>query len=425
MKEDFPVFLWKYQYFSKNRLKTTRHEEVSIFNPGIQNHDAGPDFSEAKVKIDDINWFGHVEVHVKSSHWKLHKHQTDPAYDRVILHVVWEDDMPVFRQDGSLIPTLELKDRVNPDLFKKYKHLTENLEKIPCNHMIGKIDSIILHSMLDRTVMSRLKRKAEFVIGLIDKNLTWQEATYRLLARNFGFKTNQEAFLRLSENLPLKLVNKHRDEIFQVEALMYGVAGFLGEPVKDTYYKRLKEEYRFLSHKYRLQARELNKVEWKFLRMRPGNFPTIRIAQFAQFFYHNKNLFSVFKEVNSCQDLIKNLSISQSDYWHHHYSFGKKSQTVIPALGRESICNIIINTVVPLKVAYGLMKEDQSQIDVAVHFLEKLPPEINKVTKQWKNLGIKIESAFDSQGLIELFDNFCLENKCLNCNIGVSIVKTT
>lgn len=425
MKEDFPVFLWKYQYFSKNRLTTTHHEQVNIFNPGIQNHDAGPDFSQAKIKIDGINWFGHVEVHVKSSHWKQHKHQTNPAYNRVILHVVWEDDMAVYRNDGSLIPTLELKNRVDFDLYRKYKYLTQNLETIPCNHVIGKVDAIIIRSMLDKTVIGRLERKAGDIIRLIDNKLTWQEATYRLLAQNFGFKTNKEAFLRLSENLPLKLLLKHRNNIFQVEALLFGVAGFLNDPLKDEYFRRLKNEYQFLAHKYYLKGKELNKVEWKFLRMRPGNFPTIRIAQFAQFFHRNKNLFAVFKEVNSCQFLIDNLSVSQSAYWHNHYSFGKFCRSSIPGLGKESIYNIIINTVVPLKVAYGLIKEDRSQIDHAVRLLEKLPPETNKVTKLWKNLDVKIESAFDSQGLIELFDNFCLGNKCLNCNIGISIVKTT
>ena len=424
MKEDFPIFLWKYQYFSKNQLNTTHNEAVNIFNPGIQNYDAGPDFRQAKINIDGINWFGHVEVHVKSSHWKLHKHQTDPAYDRVILHVVWEDDMPVYRNDGSLIPTIELKDRVNFDLFKRYKYLTQNLEKIPCNHVIKQIDSLTIHSMLDRTVMRRLERKADFVIRLIQKKITWQEATYRLLAQNFGFKTNKDTFLRLSENLPLKLINKHRDDIIQVEALLFGMAGFLQEDLMDEYFRRLKKEYRFLAHKYHLQDNGLNKVEWKFLRMRPGNFPTIRIAQFAQFFHRNKNLFSVFKEVNSCQYLIDHLSISQSEYWQNHYSFGKFSRASIPGLGKESIYNIIINTVVPLKVAYGLVKEDQSQIDLAVQLLEKVPPESNKVTKLWENLDIGIESAFDSQGFMELFNNFCLENKCLNCNIGISIVKT-
>lgn len=425
MKEDFPIFLWKYQYFSKNQLTTTHNEKVSIFNPGIQNHDAGPDFTQAKVNIDGINWFGHVEVHVKSSHWKLHKHQADPAYDRVILHVVWEDDVPVYRSDASLIPTIELKDRVNLDLFKKYRYLIQNLEKIPCNHFIKQVDSLIIHSMLDKTVMRRLERKADFVICLINEKITWQEATYRLLAQNFGFKTNKNAFLRLSENLPLKLVNKHRNDILQIEALMFGVAGFLEEKINDEYFNRLKKEYHFLAYKYQLRDRGLNKVEWKFLRMRPGNFPSIRIAQFAQFFYRNKNLFSVFKEVNSYRFLIDHLSITQSGYWQNHYSFGKISQASIPGLGRESIYNIIINTVVPLKVAYGLMKEDQSQIDAAIQLLEKLPAETNKVTKLWKNLDVKIENAFDSQGLIELFENFCLENKCLNCNIGISIVKTT
>ena len=417
--------MWKYQYFSKNQLITTHKEPVSIFNPGIHNHDAGPDFKQAKIDIDGINWFGHVEVHVKSSHWKLHRHQIDPAYDRVILHVVWEDDKPVYRQDGSLIPTIELKGRVNFDLFKKYKYLTENLEKIPCNSYIKQIDNLVIHSMLDKAVMGRLERKADFVIQLINKKLTWQEATYRLLAQNFGFKTNKEAFLRLAENLPLKLINKHCDNLFQIEALLFGVAGFLQGHLKDEYFEGLKKEYRFLAHKYNLHHNRLNEVEWKFLRMRPGNFPTIRIAQFAHFFHLNKNLFSVFKGVNSCQFLIDNLSITQSGYWQNHYSFGKISHASIPGLGKESIYNIIINTVVPLKVAYGLVKEEQSQIDLAIHLLEKLPPETNKVTKLWKNLDVKIENAFDSQGLMELFHNFCLGNKCLNCNIGISIVKTT
>ncbi|MDN5212303.1 DUF2851 family protein [Fulvivirgaceae bacterium BMA12] len=425
MKEDFPIFLWKYQYFSKNQLTTTQNEEVNIFNPGQQNFDAGPDFAQSRINIDGINWFGHVEVHVKSSHWVLHNHQNDQAYDMVILHVVWEDDAPVRRTDGSLIPTIELKDRVDIELFNRYKYLSQSLEKIPCNYKINQVDKLIIHSMLDKTVMQRLERKADFVINLVKKKFTWEEATYRLLAQNFGFKTNKEAFLRLAESLPLKIIDKHRDNLFQIEALLFGVAGFLKADLADDYFGRLKAEYKFLAHKYRLGTVELNKVEWKFLRMRPGNFPTIRLAQFAQLYHRNKNLFSVFKEVNSWQFFVDNLSINQSEYWRNHYSFGKVSGALVPGLGKESVYNLVINTIVPLKVAFGIIREDQYQIDAAIRLLEELPAEVNKVTKLWGNLEVKVANAFDSQGLMELFDKFCLGNKCLNCNIGISIVKTT
>ncbi len=425
MKEDFPIFLWKYQYFSKNQLITTRNEKVNIFNPGRQNFDAGPDFAQSRINIDGINWFGHVEVHVKSSQWVLHNHQNDQAYDLVILHVVWEDDLPVRRTDGSLIPTIELKDRVDIELFNRYKYLSQSLEKIPCNYKINQVDKLIIHSMLDKTVMQRLERKADFVINLIKKKFTWEEATYRLLAQNFGFKTNKEAFLRLAENLPLRIINKHRDNLFQIEALLFGMAGFLKADLPDDYFRRLKAEHKFLAHKYRLRHVELNKMEWKFLRMRPGNFPTVRLAQFAQLYHRNKNLFSVFKEVNSGQFFVDNLSISQSEYWRNHYSFGKVSGALVPGLGKESIYNLVINTIVPLKVAFGIIREDQFQIDTAIRLLEELPAEVNKVTKLWENLEVKVANAFDSQGLMELFDKFCLGNKCLNCNIGISIVKTT
>ncbi|MTI31031.1 DUF2851 family protein, partial [Xanthovirga aplysinae] len=290
MREQFLHFVWRYQYFEKGSLRTVHGIDVQIFQPGISNKDAGPDFAQAKIKLGNMAWHGDVEIHYKSSDWKLHGHERDAAYNKVILHVVWENDKQVYRKDGTPIPTVELKGRVSKTLISRYKKLLSNFDAIPCASQIEDVDEIFGLSTLDQALIQRLEQKANFVLELLGVNqLDWEETTYQLLAQNFGFKVNKEPFWELSRKLPLKVIIKHGDNLMQVEALLFGTAGFLNQNLKDTYFQSLKREFGFLGRKYQLFDQVMEIHQWKFLRMRPANFPTLRIAQLASFLYKNNH----------------------------------------------------------------------------------------------------------------------------------------
>ncbi len=424
MSESFLHYLWQFQYFDKKELKTTSGEQLVIFNPGMLNGDAGPDFSQAKVKIEDIDWAGNVEIHIQSSGWTDHGHHQDQAYENVVLHVVWTEDKPVYRRDGSRIPTMELKERVDEQLIREYKKLINQPSPIPCEHSFRRIDDIIKLSMVDKALTKRLEDKANRVnVSLAQNNGDWEETAYQLLAANFGFKVNKEPFVLLAKLLPYRIIQKHRDQLLQIEALLFGQAGFLITKTKDEYITTLYKEYSFLSKKYSLNDSQMNPVQWKYLRLRPANFPSLRIAQFAAMLQSTKSIFSNLIEAVSYKDLQQFFEITTSTYWQTHYRFGKKAEGIVPSFGDASADMVIINTVVPLLVAYGKAKDDWSLVDKAVNILQQIPVEKNKIVTVWKNLGYSAKTAFDSQGLIELYRNFCQQRQCLNCTIGSSILK--
>ncbi len=424
MSESFLHYLWQFQYFDKKELKTTAGEQLVIFNPGMLNGDAGPDFSQAKAKIDGIDWAGNVEIHIQSSGWMDHGHHLDQAYENVVLHVVWTEDKPVYRMDGSRIPTLELKERVDEKLIKEYTKLINQPSIIPCEHSFRSIDNLIKLSMVDKALMKRLEDKANRVNSLLAQNNgDWEETAYQLLAANFGFKVNKEPFVLLAKVLPYKIIQKHRDQLLQIEALLFGQAGFLIAKTKDEYITDLYNEYSFLSKKYSLSQSRMNPAQWKYLRLRPANFPTLRIAQFASMLQTKKSIFSQLIEAVGYKDLQRFFEITTSSYWQSHYRFGKKAEGIVPSFGESSTDVVIINTVVPLLVAYGKAKDDWSLVDKAVNILQQIPMEKNKIVTVWKNLGYSGKTAFDSQGLIELYQNFCQQRQCLNCAIGSSILK--
>lgn len=424
MKEDFLHFIWRFQYFDKQDLETTSGELVNILHPGFTNEDAGPDFSNAKVAINNINWHGHVEIHLSSADWNHHNHHLDPAYDNVILHVVWEDNKRIHRSDGSPIPTLELKNKIDPALKERYKLLVENPLKVPCAPFIHDVGGIVRLSMLEKALMERLSNRCRTIHKLLAlRNSDWEETAYALLAKNFGFKTNSEPFLRLSEVLPLKVLLKHRSSLPSIEALLFGQAGFLDQAIKEPYFEALKEEYLFLSKKYQVYDKRLSLVQWKFMRLRPANFPTFRIAQFAMLIYRHGSLFSMLLSIESPKTLLEALDLKLSDYWQNHVNFGKISTHSFAGMGKESINNIIINSAAPLQAAYGKYIDQQSLLDNAVSLLQQIPAESNNITKMWRALGLTIEHAFDSQASIELYNNYCIPRKCLDCTIGAHIIK--
>lgn len=424
MPESFLYFLWQYQYFDHASLTTTDGETIQVLHPGFRNPNAGPDFTNARLLINDVEWHGTVEAHTKSSDWLAHRHQNDRAYDNVILHIVWKVDKPITRANGSPLPALELQHRTSDTLLQHYELLTNSVDDIPCAGHWRSVSPLKVTSMLDKALLQRLERKAVTVRRIFDETgQNWEETTYRLLATNFGFKINVEPMAQLSRGVPLKALLKHRDSLLQIEAMLFGTAGMLetvDEP--DEYIENLRREYRFLSAKYGFAEQQLPAHIWKWGRLRPANFPTLRLAQLARLLSIRQSLFSLFVEPTDATSLLKALQVMPSAYWQTHYRFGKQTEKAAPAIGKASAENIAINTIVPLLAAYAHHKGQSEYIDRAMALLEQLPPEHNHITDQWDNLGLSVRSAFDSQASIELFNEFCQSKRCLNCQIGASIV---
>jgi len=425
LTESFLHYVWQLQYFRKDDLKTSSGELLQIFHPGSSNSDAGPDFSNARIKIGELEWRGSVEIHIKASGWIDHKHSADEAYEKVILHVVWENDKPITRSDGSMMPTIELKDRIDLALWERYKNLYTSPDVIPCASHWASVPELNKLSMLDNALMIRLQSKAHAVIELLTKNNNdWDNTCYQLLCKNFGFKVNSEPMLRLGQIVSYNTLLKHFDKPIQVEALLFGAGGFLKNAAEDDYTLILTREYDMLRKKYTLDGRQINLSQWKFLRLRPANFPTIRLAQLSALLTQQKNIFSKILETDSYKQVCYLLKVDQSAYWLSHYQFGKASTSGVLSLGEASIQNIIINTIVPLLVAYGKIHDEQSYINRATDFLQQIPAEDNKIIRQWLPLNYKVKSAFDSQALIELYTNFCMKRRCLECGVGSWLIKS-
>jgi len=424
MEEAFLHFVWKFQLFEHTALKSEAHQVIDIFEPGIKNSDAGPDFKNAKIRIGDITWNGNVEIHMKASDWIRHKHQQDRAYDNVILHVVWESDTEIRRLDGTVIPALKLANLVDQKLIHRYRELLVPEEEILCAKFFPSVNQISKYGMLDKALSRRLHTKSQSIfrdVGLTEQD--WEEVAWRTLAQNFGFKTNADSLRELAKSVPVKILRKEAHQLINIESILFGQAGFLDVDPSDDYQSLLKQEYEFKRKKYGLKQR-LSRHQWKFLRLRPANFPTLRIAQLAKLVSFQPNLFSLFVDAMGTTDLRKALKLQQSDYWNMHYDFGKKASAPLGKLGTSSIENILINTAVPLLFAYGIHKDDEELKERAIDLLSKLKAEKNGIISKWSRLGMKANSAFDSQALIEQYNHYCRKKKCLNCQIGADIIRT-
>ncbi|KPM46905.1 DUF2851 family protein [Jiulongibacter sediminis] len=424
MKEELLHHIWQFQKFRKQSVKTTNGEDLLLLNKGFINSDSGPDFSNARIRIKDIEWAGHVEIHVKSSDWKRHKHGADKAYDNVILHVVWEYDEPIFARDGKEIPCLELKDITPEEVFKNYQSLINSADRIPCERQFNDVSELVKLTMFDKALMQRLQRKASIIHQRLEENKgDWEEAVYQTLLTNFGFKLNNEAFLSLAQNLPFRLLRKYQSSIFQLEALLFGVAGFL-EEAQGKYGEKLKAEYNFLKAKHGLEQNQMLVVQWKFMRTRPGNFPTVRLVQIAGILVKQKSFFDVFTSSSSTfEDLLEFFKTEPSEYWQTHYHFEKTLNSKTQGIGKNSVENLIVNSVVPVKIAFAHYSDRAELTDQAIQLLEAIPAENNRITRFWKGLGLTVDKMSDSQGSIELYNEFCLKKKCLNCGIGVELLK--
>lgn len=424
MQEAFLHFIWQYQYFNKTTLTTVDGVQVNVISPGMYNTDAGPDFKEATIQIGEIEWRGHVELHVNSADWTYHKHHTDPAYNNVVLHVVWQHNQEGKRADGTVLPVIELQGLIGEKVIFDYKKLINNPSEIRCEKQLKQVSDITWLSTLDKVLMERLSVKAGIVKALYQSNQNdWEETAYQLLARNFGFKINSEPFQVLAESLPYKIIKKHAGNQLQVEALIFGQAGLLQQESGDEYEQVLLNEYNFLKHKYNLTDR-LQAMQWKLLRLRPANFPTVRLAQFSKLLSQTPSFFQNLLETGSAKDLQKLFKIQVSEYWQHHYQFGTYSEKKVPALGSSSIENIAINTVVPLLATYGRYVDDQAFVDRAISLLQEMKAEKNHITNHWSALDISLSTAFDSQALIQLYNEYCTKRKCLSCNVGASLIRS-
>lgn len=423
MREAFLHYIWQHQYFDKTALKTTEGEEVQVLRTGFCHADAGPDFKEAIIKVGDVGWSGSVEIHLKASDWQRHQHQTDLKYDQVVLHVVWQADQTVHRTDNTSIPTLELKDRVSPQTLQNYEKLQQANSTIPCASSWPSVPEITKSMMLERALIERLELKGGEVMALFLSNGNdWEETAYGLLCKGFGFKLNQAPFERLAKALPWSVVRKHQHNAFQVEALLLGQAGFL-ESVSDAYGQQLAKEYTFLSHKYSLKPYALQRHHWNFLRMRPANFPTVRLGQLAAVLAKQPHLYAQLLESRSLQGYEQLLRVPVSAYWQRHYDFEKPAKAVQACIGKGSVQNLVVNVAVPLLAAYAQYSQDRTYLEKAFELLQKVKEASNRTTRLYEELGWKAKSAADNQAALGLYKKYCAPINCLHCAIGDKIIR--
>lgn len=424
MTEELLHHIWKFRLFDQLDLKTTQQQAVQILKVGEHNQDAGPDFFNARIKIEDTIWVGNVEVHIHSDDWEKHRHQENKAYDNIILHVVFQSGPSVLRASGEPIPTLELRERIPLSFYRYYQHFKTSRDWIPCEKQLHTVPAILLHSMLDRLLVERLQERSEQIKNMLSLNkMNWEETFYQMLARNFGFKTNALPFELLSKSLPLVILGKHKSSLLQVEALLFGQAGLLEAHYADRYPQQLQNEYVFLRQKFKLTP--IDGHLWKFLRLRPVNFPTIRIAQFAALIHRSNNLFSKMIAFEEVQRMKEMMDVEVSAYWNDHYRFDKRSRFRSKKMGEESLHNVIINTIIPFLFVYGKLKGEGRLMERAIQLLEVLEGENNAVITHWRSLHVHTASAGNTQALLQLKERYCDKKQCLQCTIGNYLLKKT
>ncbi|WP_116106472.1 DUF2851 family protein [Lewinella sp. IMCC34191] len=426
MREDFLHYLWRLARFDLRDLRTTDGQPIIIYQFGVHNTHAGPDFDDARLIIDGLRWAGRVEMHLKSSDWYDHGHQDDPVYDSVILHVVLEDDRPVYRSDGSQIPCLELRGRIPAGLRGTYWRLLHNESWVACAGQLTAVAPPVRAVWLQRVLAERLSRKAVTFQSLVNRSdADWEAAFYQVLARSLGGSVNADAMEMLARSLPLRILQKHKHSLLQLEALLFGQSGLLpaAEQQVAPYVVRLHREYALLRVKYDLQP--IPATAWRFLRMRPNNFPTVRIAQLACLYHRSGQLFGKALAATGQQELQNMFAVSLSNYWKDHYRFGAEAKRSDRRLGETAIRSILVNAIAPAYFAYGLHRTDERYRERALELLEALPAERNSVVSHWKKLGWPARSAGESQALLDLKQAYCTPTRCTSCAVGCSILNRT
>lgn len=423
MEEQLLQFIWHRKLFDDRDLCTTSDDPVEILHPGTPNTDQGPDFLHSMIRIGQQVWAGHVEIHIHSSAWFMHLHDKDSHYNNVILHVVWEEDRPAMTNDGYKLPCIELGKRVDKALLDRYRSLMNNQEWVSCASALEGLSPIMRHAWLDRMMAERLESKAGIIHRLLDKTAGDQEqAFYVLLARQLGAPANGDAMEELGLRLPLKLLRKHRDRIDQVEALLFGAAGMLGKEISEPYCQHLYREFHFLQRKYGLQP--MPALHWKFMRMRPQHFPTIRIAQLASMLFQKDQFISLLEQdLDSAQWMEVFMVTPHHSFWETHYHFTAATPATSKRLGKETATSLIINVVAPFMFVYGKLQGMAHLKEKALRLLEELPAEQNAITRGWQQCGWSAEDAGRTQGLLHLKKMYCDHRRCLHCAVGLQIIK--
>jgi hypothetical protein len=421
MNEQFFQFIWQYTLYDTTQLLSTTGEKIVVQYSGKKNTDSGPDFEEAKIKIGNTLWVGNVELHLKTSDWYRHGHQKNKSYDNVILHIVLDNDMPI--DAASTIPVVAMREHISPQVIKNYEVLQYASRNIPCSSHLAKVNSLVKESWLSRLLAERWESKfAEWDALLAQNAGDWRVLLYWRLAANFGFKTNAAPFLALAQSLPVNILGRHHKNLFQIEALFFGQAGMLAQDFEEEYPFKLKQEYEYLQKKYKLKPIQVQL--WKFMRMRPANFPSIRIAQFAALVHQSLHLFTQIISASSLKDLTELFEVTASDYWDNHFRLDEIRKGSSPKnLGLDSVHNIIINTLAPVRFMYSSRSGLGNHCESSMSLLEQLSPEKNKIINEWGDVDWKPQNAAQSQALIQLYNQYCSTKKCLTCSIGHNIIR--
>ncbi len=416
--------IWKYKLLGQSQFIGSKQEVIEVVSIGEHNQDSGPDFFNSKIKINDVLLAGNVEIHIKTSDWLKHKHQNDKSYDNIVLHVVFDHDKELNQNETFNVSVLELKKYIKPSLLEKYQQLQLSKQSIACGKSIATVPDIIWKSWLDRLAVTRIEQKTEYIEHLFEfSKQNHEDALYMLLCRNFGFKINNDAFELLAKSLPYSVLKKYSDNSLQIEALLFGVGGFLDDMFEDKYPKQLQNEFEFLRHKHQLIS--LKKENWKFSKTRPVNFPTIRISQLANLISKQQSFYHLLELKPNLKMLKDFFSISPNDYWKTHFKFDVKAEESIKLIGETALNSIIINTIIPYLFFMSKHNLNLDYVDYALDLLSQLPPEVNTKTKEFLNLGVKTDNALESQAQIQLFDTLCTKNLCLNCNVAEFLLKNS
>lgn len=422
MNEDFLQFLWQYRLFNEEELFTDDQKKIEIVHVGTKNSDAGPDFFNARIKYNNIEWAGNIEIHRNASDWYLHNHQHDETYNNVILHVVWNNDTSVYNSKKQPVLTVTLP--VYKETLDKYYELYENHKPIACSYKLNTIN-FPLETYLESLAISRLEKKTQWIYNeLKNANYSWEDTFYRILAYSFGLKANSQAFLMLAQNTPLTIIKKNTDHLTQIEALIFGQAGLLPKDSNELYVKNLIKEYEYLKTKYNLSP--LHASIWKFSKIHPPSFPTIRLAQWSYFLYKQANNLTNLLQEMPIKQLIKHFNIKTSAFWESHYHFDRKSEKPVRnRMGKGFLYLLFINSFLPFIFLYSREKLNNSLQDWVIQTYEQIPSENNSIIKYWQNAGIVSNNALQSQALIYLYDFFCKPRFCLRCNIGTCLLLNT
>ncbi|RKS15104.1 DUF2851 family protein [Flavobacterium sp. 120] len=421
MKEDFLHYLWKFKKFDTLNLKTVNNEEITIVNVGQYLELAGPDFFNAQIVIGAQKWAGNVEIHIKSSDWYVHHHEKDAGYENVILHVVWEHDVAVFRSDNSEIPVLALKEYVEKATLENYQSLMTPKSWIFCEKQLKDVDEFALKNWQERLFFERLERKSQPIFDLLEQtNQDWEGVLFCLLAKNFGLNTNGEIFYKMAQSIPFSIIRKESFKVENMEALIFGTTGLLDSEKEDNYFKDLKFRYFYLLHKYQIEKVCIEPVQ--FFKHRPDNFPTIRLSQLANLYHSQQNLFSKINSLSSLKSTYELFQIAASEYWQNHYQFDKESPMKQRKLSKSFIDLIVINTIIPIQFAFAKSQGKEISEDL-IQLLNEVVAEKNAIIEKFTSFGIQSKTAFETQSLLQLKNEYCNKSKCLECVIGSELMK--